>query len=236
MFSKLEFDDENGTCKLKNFPADHFFTTIRTNKYPFNIKSAQIVPEHSDKIRTISNVNKPSEMFLCDGLMTAASNLALTLYTADCFPMMMSSSNREFIGLIHAGWRGTDKEIVRKAVKTATKIYGIKSEDILVGIGPGIRACCYSSGNLLEIFMRDERWHPFIISSKFETRINLLDFNVKQLLDAGINPDNISTSIKCTCCSKDKDENYIFHSHYRSNQSGTKGKKEGRNKTIIAVF
>jgi YfiH family protein len=235
MFSKLEF--ANGVCSLNNFPARHFFTTTaKETKNPFlNNKfsdKVSMIPMHSDKIVSINNWSG-AKTITCDGIITSLKNLPLELNTADCFPIMMSAANRKFIGLIHAGWRGTNSEIARKAVETATSAYNADPKDIFIGIGPGIQKCCYDNDQILRILGEDKRWHPFISRSRIGKHyINILDFNIKQLLDSGINPDNISVTLQCTCCAKyPKDQKkYLFFSHYRAAKTG---EKEKRNRAII---
>ncbi len=234
MLSRLEFDGE--ICWLKNFPRRHFFTTARTKKdfwkrEPASIDTALIIPKHSDIIVSISQRWREEyreKSFGCDGVITSLRNLSLALYAADCLPIMMSDEvNRKFKGLIHAGWRGTDFEVARKTVEAAIVEFNVKPEDIFVGIGPGIHKCCYSNPNIAKKFAEDRRWQPHISRNNLGIEyIDILDFNIKQLLDAKIKPDHIAIAAECTYCSKDKDKNPIFYSHYRSND-------KGRNKIVL---
>ena len=46
------------------------------------------------------------------------------------------------IGLAHAGWKGTVKEIAKEMIQK-WNAEGISSDEIHVAIGPAIGSCCY---------------------------------------------------------------------------------------------
>lgn len=46
-----------------------------------------------------------------DGLVTNIPNLVLTTYHADCVPLYFYDYDKKVIGLAHAGWKGTYKNI-----------------------------------------------------------------------------------------------------------------------------
>ena len=120
-------------------------------------------------------------------------------------------------GLIHAGWRGTAKGIVGKTMSEFKRI-NEQTRDMIVLIGPSIKQCCFEIGpEVAKEFSKD-----FLIQGKGDRSFLDLQGVVKtQLLNAGINSENIIDLNECTCCQPDK-----YYSYRRD------GKRAGR---MIAV-
>src|SRR3972149_6750088 len=51
-----------------------------------------------------------------DALITNQIGLAITIQTADCLPILIWDANRKVVAAVHAGWRGSLKEIAPKTV------------------------------------------------------------------------------------------------------------------------
>ncbi|MEJ7474854.1 laccase domain-containing protein, partial [Staphylococcus saprophyticus] len=67
-----------------------------------------------------------------DGLYTYDTNIMLTMCYADCVPIYFYSERHHYIGLAHAGWRGTVGQIVVNMIEEID--FDIK--DLQVVIGP----------------------------------------------------------------------------------------------------
>src|SRR5215469_2457729 len=80
---------------------------------------------HSDIIHSITHV--PAEPLAGDGLITAEPGLLLGVLTADCLPVIILDPRLRAIGVFHAGWRGTVKRIVEKAVGEMRCRFGSRS-------------------------------------------------------------------------------------------------------------
>jgi YfiH family protein len=129
------------------------------------------------------------ELHGVDGMYTYDSDVLLTMCYADCVPIYFYSKQNHFIGLAHAGWRGTVGQIVAEML---TKI-DFNLEELNVVIGP-------ATSNSYEI--NDDIKQKFeqlpIESSKYiETRdddrhgIDLKLANKLLLVNAGVPSDNI---------------------------------------------
>jgi purine-nucleoside/S-methyl-5'-thioadenosine phosphorylase / adenosine deaminase len=77
-----------------------------------------------------------------DALVTATPGVVLAVFTADCAPVALSSSEG-VIGLVHAGWRGLAGGVVENAVAVMRE-HGATA--ITAALGPCIRAGCYEFG------------------------------------------------------------------------------------------
>jgi hypothetical protein len=65
---------------------------------------------------------------------------------ADCVPILLYDPVQRVMGIAHAGWQGTAKQIARLTVERMAACYGSQPADILVGIGPSICQACYAVG------------------------------------------------------------------------------------------
>jgi len=105
---------------------------------------------HGADIRVVSRGER-GRLFLtnsnqADGLITNEAGVTLTIFTADCTPILLYDPVRRAIGAVHAGWRGTVANIAGAAVKRMAEEYGCSPPDIKAVIGPCISKCCYTVG------------------------------------------------------------------------------------------
>ncbi|HEY9841651.1 MAG TPA: polyphenol oxidase family protein, partial [Candidatus Obscuribacterales bacterium] len=73
-----------------------------------------------------------------DGLITAESGIPLMVMVADCYPVLMADPVRRVAAAVHSGWRGTQQQIARKALRAMIDDFGSDPGDIRLAIGPGI--------------------------------------------------------------------------------------------------
>ncbi|GAF16465.1 LOW QUALITY PROTEIN: hypothetical protein JCM19046_907 [Bacillus sp. JCM 19046] len=73
-----------------------------------------------------------------DGLYTRERGILLTSLYADCVPLYFVADSHSLIGVCHAGWQGTVKQIGRTMLLEWQSKYGIKPADVHVLIGPSI--------------------------------------------------------------------------------------------------
>ncbi len=76
-----------------------------------------------------------------DGLYTNEKNVFLALCFADCVPLFFYDPVKSLVGVAHAGWKGTVKQIGREMVKQWTEKEGSNPSDIYAVIGPSIMRC-----------------------------------------------------------------------------------------------
>ncbi len=167
---------------------------------------------HSTAIRTATAADIKKDLYdpegyECDGLITNIPGLALTIFSADCIPVLLYDPIKRVIAAVHAGWRGTAGDIVGKAVWRMREAYGCKAEDILTAIGPGISQCCFEThsdvphamtealGNLTKPHISPQE------NGKF--RVDLKSINASLLQRAGVSPTHIEICEDCTACRPD---------------------------------
>lgn len=168
---------------------------------------------HGTEIRNLTTADLKQDpygkvSFEADGIMTAIPGVILTVFSADCIPVLLYDPNRRVIAALHAGWRGTAAGIVTAAVEQMTAVYGTDPGDILAAIGPGIDQCCFETHEDVPNAMTSALACgslPFIhLMENGKFSVDLKGINAKRLELAGLDPANIALCRDCTCCQADK--------------------------------
>lgn len=81
-----------------------------------------------------------------DIILTDKPELTLYMRFADCVPILLHDLRKGVIGIAHAGWKGTLRDVAASAVHTMQKQYGSDPADIVAGIGPSIGPDHYEVG------------------------------------------------------------------------------------------
>lgn len=102
---------------------------------------------HGDTGYIIKNSNDLKILQNCrtegDYLITNLPNVFLTIFTADCLPIVMYDKKLNIIGAAHAGIRGTLKNIVLKVLLDFKKNFGSEIENLEIFFGSCAKSCCY---------------------------------------------------------------------------------------------
>ncbi|WOO87855.1 peptidoglycan editing factor PgeF [Mollicutes bacterium LVI A0039] len=153
----------------------------------------------------------------CDALYTFDSNIALCAFYADCTPVYITSAKHNLTCVIHAGWQGTVKAIVFKAIEHF-KTLGIAPEDLTVVIGPSIsqenfevEADVIEQINKLDM-IETNSCYKRINDIKYKADVKLI--NKLQAKVSGVPESNIYVSNICTY------ENDDLFSFRQNNQTG----------------
>ena len=101
---------------------------------------------HSDTIAIVT-LETPSEALEgVDAVITNEAGLCIGVSTADCIPLLYFDAQHRVVAAVHAGWRGTVSGIARKTLHMMQEVYGTKSEELQVVVGPGISSCAFEVG------------------------------------------------------------------------------------------
>ncbi len=160
----------------------------------------------------------------CDGLVTNTPGIALTVFTADCTPILLHDPVTGAVGAVHAGWRGTASGIVKNAVNAMVSAFGCLPRDICAAIGPNIGACCFETDSDVPETMVSalgEEAKRYIRAQKEKFYLDLKEINALWLRRSGVT--NITISKHCTACSP-----HLFWSH-----RVTKGKRGSQGAIIV---
>ncbi|MFC1566223.1 polyphenol oxidase family protein [bacterium] len=181
------------------------YFNINWNDFPF----AQCRQVHSSNISEVKNIQKDSIVSNCDGLFSFQKNIIQGIFTADCLPVFVVNKNREFIALLHVGWKGTQQEILHKFLDSIDS--KVNKADIVFVFGPHIKSCCYKVGKeFRKYFEVQERQDKYFLDLESE--------NVNQLINFGISKKNIHASQICTKCD---DRFFSYRSGDKNNRIGS---------------
>jgi YfiH family protein len=139
---------------------------------------------------------KPGRYHGYDAFITDNEDLFLCIYTADCFPVLLYDPRHNASGAVHAGWKGSARQIVMKTIEKMQKCFTSNPEECLAYIGTGI------SGNAYEVDRGIASAFPQHNSQRSSGEDKyLLDLgavNYQQLLASGFSPANIERSPFCS--------------------------------------
>ena len=166
------------------------FNNVRDNRYRFftalGIHEGQIVgsfQKHGDWILTAS---EPKQYKDYDAIITDEKNLFLTITIADCVPVLIYDAQKETIAAIHAGWKGTVAEIVRKTLEKMNLKYGTEGKDCFAYIGTCIDGCSFEVGDWVAVKFKAEfkEWkedrQKFFVNLKHANKTQLMDFGIPE--------------------------------------------------------
>lgn len=80
-----------------------------------------------------------------DAMVTARPDLALSIITADCAPVLLADTSGTIVGAAHAGWRGAVAGVLEATV-TAMIALGASPDRITATVGPCIAQASYEVG------------------------------------------------------------------------------------------
>ncbi len=144
-----------------------------------------------------------------DGLITIKNNKIAALMFADCVPIFMYSKIDKVAAILHAGWKGSVKEIAKQAIKQLDEL-GVSLKNLEIVIGPAICKTCYEVSE--EVINQIPKKHMEcyeIIDNAYH--LDLKQLNYLQLKDSGIDSSQIVVSNYCTV------ESDLFFSHRGDN-------------------
>ena len=184
---------------------------------------------HGDNVRMVRNENDIDDSEVrADGVASNLPGVVAGVKTADCVPVLIGDPKTGAFAAVHAGWRGTVKSIVQKAVARMREIYAIDPANIVCAIGPAAGCENYEIGRDViqafgESFPSSEKY--FKPTRDGHALIDLHLANKDQLLEAGMPEKNIFTAPICTISRTD-----LFFS-YRIEK-----KKYGKTGRLLSVI
>lgn len=175
---------------------------------------------HENKIKKITRADqgKGSNRYETsfrgtDGFFTDEKGVLLTLCFADCVPLYFLDENKGFIGLAHAGWKGSVSGIAKEMVSVFVQ-NGSNPATISAKIGPCICKKCYIVDNRVITFVQKilegVEKKPYNQINNDQYSLDLKELNKLILLSAGLREENISQTNYCTSCHGEH-----FYSHRR---------------------
>lgn len=172
---------------------------------------------HEDKISCVEGSGICGES---DALITTKKNLGLAISSADCPAIFIYDPMNEVIAAVHSGWRGTEKQILKKTIQKLKSDFNCNSTNLICYIGPSISQTNYKVDEEVASKFDEE----FILKKGNKFLLNLSGANYKMLVEEGVKRVNIQVSGLCTY-----EFETLLHSYRRD------GQKSGRALGVIAI-
>jgi YfiH family protein len=163
---------------------------------------------HSATIQSVSAVDRGrgahdhSDAFpATDGLITNVPGIPLMVMVADCIPVLIADPVRRVVAALHAGWRGTQQQIVTQALVRMQQEFGCHPADIQIAIGGGIGYAQFEVGlDVVDAFADQISVNdPELVRFSGEkARLNLPAINALQARQKGVPGNQIETLWRCT--------------------------------------
>ncbi|MFS0782387.1 peptidoglycan editing factor PgeF [Bacillus sp. 1P06AnD] len=136
-----------------------------------------------------------------DGLYTNEKGVLLTLCYADCVPIYFFAPAHQYIGIVHAGWKGSVAGIAAEMIERF-KGEGVPLEGIYGAIGPSICEKCYIVDDkvIREVnkVLEGKGKKPYNLIKDGQYHLNLQQLNKQIMLQAGLK--HVQVTNLCTSC------------------------------------
>ena len=167
---------------------------IVSEKFNINKDSLTLMSQtHSNKVKII-DTNNFLEKIECDALLTKNSDIALSVLTADCIPILIYEKNKGIIGCIHAGWKGAANGIIENTLKKLEEM-DASTKQLIVSLGPCISQKNYEVKNdFYSQFIKKSKDNDsfFLKNDKKTFNFDLRGFVIKKFKDLGVSEiDNV---------------------------------------------
>lgn len=162
-----------------------------------------------ESFMNLPRVTQHRQLAGVDAVVTRLTDVCIGVSTADCIPILLFDTRLRIGAVVHAGWRGTQKRIVKKVISGMTIEFGTVATDVVAQIGPGISLKNFEVGDEVYDAFADAGFDMERISRRMPSpgsngdgsekwHIDLPLCNELQLLEAGLRSDSIHKSEICT--------------------------------------
>lgn len=92
-----------------------------------------------------------------DGLVTREAGVVLCIHVADCGAIWLADRSTGAVGLLHSGKKGTESDILGRALDAMARAFGTRAGDVTAVLGPCIRPPDYEIDFAAEIHRQAAR-------------------------------------------------------------------------------
>ena len=176
------------------------------------------VQKHTDKVHVLDSGMEP---VVADAVLTDRKGVLIGVLAADCVPLLIFDRIRHVAGAVHAGWRGTSKQILRNTIEMMKQRFSSSTGDILIAIGPSIKRCCYEVDGDVKGTVEDATGKgDYYVERDGKYYLDLSSANMMQAISAGVSETNIWRSGECTCCNPERFYSYRHEKGKTGRQGG----------------
>ncbi len=169
---------------------------------------------HSDRALVIRPGEPHDNALQADALVTSDPATIVSIRTADCVPLLLSSSDGRWVAAVHAGWRGVVAGILRRTLGRLMQESTRPAADFSLAIGPCIGRDAFEVGPEVVREFQQAFGNDAPISGRRDGKawIDLHAALRTTALRAGVPGEQIDQTDLCTYRRSD-----LFFSHRRDN-------------------
>lgn len=175
---------------IKQEPFQTISKTLGTDKliFPHQTHGTKsiVIRSEADAINQMANFTDS------DIVVTTAPNIAVGVLTADCLPLLLFDAQNRILAAVHAGWRGTIKNVALAAVEQMAEL-GAEPKNIRAYFGPCAHVDTYQASPELIHALEGSKYKPQVLKTiAGKAYFDLPGMNRLELIDAGLLPENIN--------------------------------------------
>lgn len=159
---------------------------------------------HSAEVIVASEPRGDAPPQQADAILTGRPEVTLMMRFADCVPILLYDPARHAVGMVHAGWLGTVRQVLRVAVRQMMDRFGTSPSDLRAGIGPSIAAHHYPVGpEVVEAFRGafGASAEAHLAPGENGTHLDLWSANEQLLREEGVR--QVEIARVCSACATD---------------------------------
>jgi len=173
-----------GTHVGDAFENIHHNRNLLTNLLPEHTNIQWLEQVHGNQVHYATEYS--SSPIEADAIITQSKNIALSIMTADCLPILIAAADGSEIAAIHGGWKPLANNIINK---TLTKM-NTPAEQLCAWLGPCIsekvfevggevkRAFVEQNSDLETAFMPTQQTDKYLANLHFIAKSQLKNFDV----------------------------------------------------------
>ena len=92
---------------------------------------------HSNRVAVYPTDFPTNTTIVADAILCDKKGVTIACRTADCLPLLLADSQSDWIGVVHAGWKGIRDGVIGNTLRKLIK-FGVDIKTISVWIGPHI--------------------------------------------------------------------------------------------------
>lgn len=135
-----------------------------------------------------------------DAIITDQPDTPVMTFSADCPLVLVYDPGRRVVGLVHSSWRCTVALSTQRLVETMRSHFGCAPADLLAGVGPSAGPDRYEVKEDVYAAARELPDRDALFRRQGDGRMtfDLWESNRRQLVEAGVRPDNVEVAGICT--------------------------------------
>lgn len=142
IFVSSKISDGNMSFEYGNLKLKEVLENRKKFLKKLGIKNAFEVKQiHGNNVVIVEDPLKPATA--ADGMITNKPGIFLMVKTADCIPIAFYDPKNKTVGLIHVGYKGLEKGIIKNTIKLLQKTFNTNPQVLEVKFGPSIGPCHY---------------------------------------------------------------------------------------------